>query len=272
MGYHYKFVQVEIGKDFPMGIKCLKKVTKMIETEKLELPPISIYVICSNHVLISSKLHWELEFIINYYKSTGSKIRVHYKTVDVGNSNDMKKYIDEIYSNIQDIKPIKSIFHYALVLSDENLKDIKIDNFIQAHNGKSHGVIKFLVEGLALYRKSIGVCSTVIKWGAIDNSYITRNKGKVFTLQSEFTLTTPKTIGSLDLLVQPCNSHFTEVIFSKNIPRFPTLVSSISYQYDHYTEKQIKNYLCKDQHTVEALIDKIASLLQIEKDKINLKN
>ncbi|KAM9991061.1 hypothetical protein ACTFIY_007076 [Dictyostelium cf. discoideum] len=267
MGFHYKYVQVEIGLESKMSFKCLKNVITKIETGKLELPPISIYGIdeiktvfeqitlrkhigkfvvnygenqnfhkqieshkfkntivkedysinenlglalniikwilkCSKTVkdlivFSKSKIHWELEFNINYYQSIG----IHYKTVDVGNSNDMKKYVDEIYSNVQGINPVESIFHCAFLISDENLKDLKIDNFIEAHNAKSHGAINlhnlsieykwnlknfilnssmliiyacevqlpyelsnYLVEGLARYRKSIGLCSTVIKW------------------------------------------------------------------------------------------------------------
>ncbi|KAM9991060.1 hypothetical protein ACTFIY_007075 [Dictyostelium cf. discoideum] len=81
----------------------------------------------------------------------------------------------------------------------------------------------------------------------------------------------PKAIGSLDLLVQPCNSHLTEVLFSKSIPRHITNSPAIYNLYDHYSEKLIKNYLCNDQQSlviihIKNFIEKY--YVQITQDKL----
>ncbi|KAM9993076.1 hypothetical protein ACTFIY_010495 [Dictyostelium cf. discoideum] len=197
-----------------------------------------------------SPLSWEMELLM---KKNNNKINYHYRQLDIGNFDQVKDSIHEIYSTNNSIEPVGSIFHYAFCLSDAPTKKVSIDNFIEAHNAKSHGAINLhnlslqlnwpiksfvlnssianligsefqlaylssnaLVESLARHRKTLNLPALVIKWDSIENSYVTRKTEKTKTNFNDYkNLSVQTVLGALDLSLQS-QDLFTEFLILKN--------------------------------------------------------
>ncbi|KAM9956214.1 hypothetical protein ACTFIR_002925 [Dictyostelium discoideum] len=221
-----------------------------------------------------SPLSWEMELLI---KKNNNKINYHYRQLDIGNSDQVKDSINEIYSTNNSIKPVGSIFHYAFCLSDAPTKKVSIDNFIEAHNAKSHGAINLHNLSLQLnhlHRKTLNLPALVIKWDGIENSYVTRKTEKTKTNFNDYkNLSVQTVLGALDLSLQSQNL-FTEFLILKNKSNMKQINKSYLNHFDQIYDsghnkggarKQVDELSIKDN-----IVLKISNLLQIVKEKLNL--
>ncbi|EGC39468.1 hypothetical protein DICPUDRAFT_147748 [Dictyostelium purpureum] len=99
---------------------------------------------CVDNIIILSKssLKWELELLIN--KTTNlinNKIKFHFKSVDVSNTELMNNAIDEILSIDPSINNIDSILHYAFTQIDCKVNEIDIHHLNVSHGAKTMGAI-----------------------------------------------------------------------------------------------------------------------------------
>ncbi|KAN0024644.1 hypothetical protein ACTFIV_009053 [Dictyostelium citrinum] len=89
-------------------------------------------------VLSKSSLKWELELLINKYKN---KINFIYKSVDVGDTLEIEKVINEIFIKHPHINNIDSIFHYAFTQISCKAHEIDKVHLDVSHQAKTMGAI-----------------------------------------------------------------------------------------------------------------------------------
>ncbi|KAM9988250.1 hypothetical protein ACTFIZ_003606 [Dictyostelium cf. discoideum] len=172
-------------------------------------------------VLSRSSLKWELELLINKNKN---KINFIYKSVDVGDSLEIEKVIDEILMENPQINNIDSIFHYAFTqisckeheidqvhldvshqaktmgainLHNQSIKrNWKLINFIMASSAAgligstdqcSYVCSSNVLDSFSKYRKDVlGLPSICINYGLIESTgFVSRNQSVAVMLDSQ---------------------------------------------------------------------------------------
>ncbi|KAK5579686.1 hypothetical protein RB653_009371 [Dictyostelium firmibasis] len=200
---------------------------------------------CIENIIILSKssLKWELELLINKtINKANNKIKFHFKSVDVGNSELMNNTIDQILLDNTSITNIDSILHYAFIQIACKVNEIEMNHLDVSHGAKTMGAINLhnqsikrgwkllnfvmassiasvigskdqcsyvsacnILDNLSKYRKSIGLPSTCINYGLIGSTgFVAKNESIAAMLDGEGIekISTNKILGSLDLQIQ----------------------------------------------------------------------
>ncbi|KAN0033471.1 hypothetical protein ACTA71_007158 [Dictyostelium dimigraforme] len=165
-------------------------------------------------ILSRSSLKWELELLINKTKLSKKNIKFHFKSVDVSNTELVDESINQILEENKEIENIDSIFHFAFIHNQCEVKEINMDHLDVAHGAKTMGAINLhnqsikrnwklinfvtsstilaiigsedqcgyvsanlVLESLSSYRKSIGLPSTCIILGSVESTgIVSRNE------------------------------------------------------------------------------------------------
>ncbi|KAM9958180.1 hypothetical protein ACTFIW_001040 [Dictyostelium discoideum] len=206
-------------------------------------------------ILSKSSLKCELELLINKTISRkDNNTKFHFKSVDVGDSIEMRKSINQILLENPTIDNIDSIFHYAFTQVTKEVEEIDIESLDISHNAKTMGAINLheisiekswklkqfvmassvaslfgsfnqcsyvsanlVLDSLSRYCKSIGLPSTCTNWGTIKSAgFVSRNDSvsKMLDDQGFISIPTNIILGSLDLQLQNSNKY-SNLIVSK---------------------------------------------------------
>ncbi|KAK5574622.1 hypothetical protein RB653_009875 [Dictyostelium firmibasis] len=208
-------------------------------------------------ILSKSSLKWELELLINKTKQSKNNIKFHFKSVDVGDSEQVDNAINEIINENKEIKNIDSIFHFAFTQVACKVEEITMKHLDISHGAKTMGTINLhnqsikrnwklinfvisssiaslfgstdqcsylcaniVLDSLSRYRESIGLPSTSINLGAIQSTgFVSKNESISVMLDGTGFLPTPinQVLGLLDLQIQN-HGKFTNSIVSKFNP------------------------------------------------------
>ncbi|KAM9959508.1 hypothetical protein ACTFIR_000585 [Dictyostelium discoideum] len=240
-------------------LEILKWLIKYSPTESFE-----------NIIILSkSSLKWELELLINKTISRkDNNTKFHFKSVDVGDSIEMRKSINQILLENPTIDNIDSIFHYAFTQVTKEVEEIDIESLDISHNAKTMGAINLheisiekswklkqfvmassiaslfgsfnqcsyvsanlVLDSLSRYRKSIGLPSTCTNWGAIKSAgFVSRNElvSKMLDDQGFIPIPTNIILGSLDLQLQNSNKYSNLIVSKFNYDSIKKLSSETS--------------------------------------------
>ncbi|KAM9965235.1 hypothetical protein ACTFIW_005045 [Dictyostelium discoideum] len=269
-------------------------------------------------ILSRSSLKWELENLINQTKHKyGDRFRFHYKSVNIADLNATRNAIDQVYSSCKDVSPIKSVLHFATVyeyILPEDITQTVIDN---THNPKAVGAINLhnisiekdwklenfilfssigafiggskqcayssanlVLDSLSNYRKSIGLSSTSINWGALDAGGVVATDKSVTSFlegQGVLLISLSKILGCLDSVFQPSNSHLSNFTLSSfNIDNLLSFAPQMKRKMDHHltnyktSSANSKDSLGDSGSTQAKVITTISELLSIHPSKLNL--
>ncbi|GAM19288.1 hypothetical protein SAMD00019534_024630 [Acytostelium subglobosum LB1] len=156
-------------------------------------------------VLSRSALKWELQLLINQTKAAGSHVRIHYRSVDVSNYDNLKETVSALYQAEPTLGPVKSMIHFATIYDYCEVDNITQRTITATHDPKAVGAINlhqlglqlgwtynhfvlfssivsvlgstnqasytsanFVLDGLAHFRRSQGLAATAVNWGALD--------------------------------------------------------------------------------------------------------
>ncbi|KYR01950.1 putative polyketide synthase [Tieghemostelium lacteum] len=190
-------------------------------------------------VLSISPLKWELEWLINYCKTSTTHLRIHFQQCDVSSKDEIKSSLDKIQFEIGQQLKIKSVFHAATIYAHTEFEDIKIDALQYTHKPKAYGAINlhelslelkwsldnfilfssiashfgqtkdcpytsanWVLDSLAKYRTSHGLSCTSINFGPLSGGgVVARRESVAKQLKSEGlnALSVPKLFGGFDL-------------------------------------------------------------------------
>ncbi|KAM9996940.1 hypothetical protein ACTFIZ_001878 [Dictyostelium cf. discoideum] len=193
-------------------------------------------------ILSRSSLKWELELLINQTKLSNNNIKFHFKSVDVGDSEQVDNSINEILNENKQIINIDSIFHFAFQQVTCKVQEINMKHLDISHGAKSMGAINLhnqsikhnwklnnfviassaisligstdlctyvcanaLLDSFSKYRESLGLPSTCIWLGAIESTgFVSKNESVSVFLDGGGFLPTPinQVLGLLDLQFQ----------------------------------------------------------------------
>ncbi|EDR41032.1 hypothetical protein DDB_G0295667 [Dictyostelium discoideum AX4] len=207
-------------------------------------------------ILSRSSLKWELELLINQTKLSNNNIKFHFKSVDVGDSEQVDNAINEILNENQQITNIDSIYHFAFQQITCKVQEINMKHLDISHGAKSMGAVNLhnqsikrnwklinfvmassalsligstdqctyacanlLLDSFSKYRESLGLPSACINLGSIESTgFVSKNESI-----SEFTdgigyVPTPinLVLGLLDLQIQNAGK-FTNSMLSNLI-------------------------------------------------------
>ncbi|KAM9966748.1 hypothetical protein ACTFIR_006977 [Dictyostelium discoideum] len=269
-------------------------------------------------ILSRSSLKWELENLINQTKHKyGDRFRFHYKSVNIADLNATRNAIDQVYSSCKDVSPIKSVLHFATVyeyILPEDITQTVIDN---THNPKAVGAINLhnlsiekdwklenfilfssigafiggskqcayssanlILDSLSNYRKSIGLASTSINWGALDAGGVVATDKSVTSFlegQGVLLISLSKILGCLDSVFQPSNSYLSNFTLSSfNIDNLLSFAPQMKRKMDHHltsyktSSANSKDSLGDSGSTQAKVITTISELLSIHPSKLNL--
>ncbi|KAK5574621.1 hypothetical protein RB653_009874 [Dictyostelium firmibasis] len=208
-------------------------------------------------ILSKSSLKWELELLINKTKQSKNNIKFHFKSCDVGDSEQVNNAINEIINENKEINNIDSIFHFAFTQVACKVEEISMKHLDISHGAKTMGTINLhnqsikrnwklinfvisssiaslfgstdqcsyscanaVLDSLSRYRESIGLPSTSINLGAIQSTgFVSKNESISVMLDGTGFLPTPinQVLGLLDLQIQN-HGKFTNSIVSKFNP------------------------------------------------------
>ncbi|KAM9996941.1 hypothetical protein ACTFIZ_001879 [Dictyostelium cf. discoideum] len=227
--------------------KCLNEISNAIENGQLKTIPIKEF----------SNLN--IKEAIKYIENgiSNNNIKFHFKSVDVGDSEQVDNAINEILNENKQIINIDSIFHFAFQQVTCIVQEINIKHLDISHGAKSMGAINLhnqsikrnwklinfviassalsligstdqctyscanlLLDSFSKYRESLGLPSTCINLGSIESTgFVSKNESV-----SEFTdsigfIPTPinLVLGLLDLQIQN-PGKFTNSMISNLIP------------------------------------------------------
>ncbi|KAM9971202.1 hypothetical protein ACTFIW_011178 [Dictyostelium discoideum] len=193
-------------------------------------------------ILSRSSLKWELELLINQTKLSNNNIKFHFKSVDVGDSEQVDNAINEILNENQQIINIDSIFHFAFSQIACKVQEINMKHLDISHGAKTMGAINLhnqsikrnwklinfvisssiaslvgstdqcsyvcanaLLDSFSKYRVSLGLPSTSINLGAIESTgFVSKNESVSVLLDGNGIIPTPinQVLGLLDLQIQ----------------------------------------------------------------------
>ncbi|KAK5584623.1 hypothetical protein RB653_006237 [Dictyostelium firmibasis] len=208
-------------------------------------------------ILSKSSLKWELELLINTTLSRkNNNTKFHFKSLDIGDSVEVRKSINQILSENPSIDNIDSIFHYAFTQVTKEVEEIDIESLDISHNAKTMGAINLheisiekswklkqfvmassiaslfgsfnqcsyvsanlVLDSLSRYRKSVGLPSTCTNWGSIKSAgFVSRNElvSRMLDDQGFIPIPTNIILGSLDLQLQNSNKYSNLIVAKFN--------------------------------------------------------
>ncbi|KAN0025360.1 hypothetical protein ACTFIU_003621 [Dictyostelium citrinum] len=208
-------------------------------------------------ILSRSSLKWELELLINQTKLQNNNIKFHFKSVDVGDNDQVDNVINDILHENQDITNIDSIYHFAFTQVACKVQEINMKHLDISHGAKTMGAINLhnqsikrnwklinfvisssiashvgstdqcsyvcanaLLDSFSKYRVSLGLPSTSINLGAIESTgFVSKNESISVLLDGNGIIPTPinQVLGLLDLQVQN-PGKFTNTMVAKFNP------------------------------------------------------
>ncbi|EAL71629.1 hypothetical protein DDB_G0271530 [Dictyostelium discoideum AX4] len=208
-------------------------------------------------ILSRSSLKWELELLINETKLSNNNIKFHFKSVDIGDSEQVDNAINEILNENQQITNIDSIYHFAFQQITCKVQEINMKHLDISHGAKSMGAINLhnqsikrnwklinfvmassaisligstdlctyvcanaLLDSFSKYRESLGLPSTCICLGAIESTgFVSKNESVSVFLDGGGFHPTPinQVLGLLDLQIQNAGK-FTNSMLSNFKP------------------------------------------------------
>ncbi|KAN0026791.1 hypothetical protein ACTFIV_007782 [Dictyostelium citrinum] len=209
-------------------------------------------------ILSKSSLKWGLELLINKTKQQSLKnIKFHFKSVDISDSEQIDKVINELLMENPEINNIDSIFHFAFTQIACKVQDINMKHLDISHGAKTMGAINLhnqsikhkwnlinfvlassalsligstdqctyvcanaLIDSFSKYRVSLGLPCTSINLGSIESTgFVSKNESVSALLNGGGIIETPmnKVLGLLDLQIQN-PTKFTNIIVSNFNP------------------------------------------------------
>ncbi|KAM9992447.1 hypothetical protein ACTFIY_009897 [Dictyostelium cf. discoideum] len=202
-------------------------------------------------ILSKSNLKWELELLIKKNKN----INFIFKSVDVGNTNEMQETINLIMKENSNIINIDSIFHFAVEYCTSDPLEINIKNLEISNCAKTMGAINlhnqsikrqwklinfimassvaslfgvnsqcsyssscYIIDSLSAYRKSIGLPSICTNYGVLGEAGLCSRVQMIqdFTLKLGYEpLPSNMVLGALDIQIQNQNIVPIDFILSK---------------------------------------------------------
>ncbi|KAM9979442.1 hypothetical protein ACTFIY_008685 [Dictyostelium cf. discoideum] len=208
-------------------------------------------------ILSRSSLKWELELLINQTKLSNNNIKFHFKSVDVGDCEQVDNAINEILNENQQIINIDSIFHFAFQQVTVKVQEINMKHLDISHGAKTMGAINLhnqskkrnwklinfvmassaislmgstdlctyvcanaILDSFSKYRESLGLPSACINFGGIESTgFVSKNESISVFLDGGGYLPTPinQVLGLLDLQFENA-SKFTNSILSNFKP------------------------------------------------------
>ncbi|KAM9958419.1 hypothetical protein ACTFIW_001284 [Dictyostelium discoideum] len=206
-------------------------------------------------ILSKSSMKWGLELLIKKNKH----INFNFKSIDIGDSNQVDKAIDEIL-NENSITNIDSIFHFAFEHTICDVNDIEINHLTKSHGAKTMGAINLhnqsikrnwklkqfilsssvtsmigstdqctyvcsnrVLDSLSKYRNSIGLPSICTNYGSVQSAgIVSRNKSieKLLDAQGLDPLSINMILGSLDSQIQNVNKSTNLMVSPFNFNNF----------------------------------------------------
>ncbi|KAN0039761.1 hypothetical protein ACTA71_006997 [Dictyostelium dimigraforme] len=208
-------------------------------------------------ILSKSSLKWELELLMNKTKLQNNNIKYHFKSVDVGDSEQVDNSINEILNENKEITNIDSIYHFAFMQIACKVEEINMKHLDISHGAKTMGAINLhnqsikrnwklinfvmassvlslmgstdqctyvcanaILDSFSKYRVSLGLPSTTINLGSIESTgLVSKNESMSKFLDGSGILQTPmnKILGVLDLQIQN-PAKFTNTMVSNFDP------------------------------------------------------
>ncbi|KAK5581919.1 hypothetical protein RB653_003499 [Dictyostelium firmibasis] len=256
-------------------------------------------------ILSKSLMKWELEMLINKTKKIKPNLKFHFKSIDIGNSDQLNQSIDEILNDNLQIENIESIFHFAFSATKCFVEEISMEHLDVSHGAKTMGsinlhnqqlkrgwkLINFVmassvtsiigsenqcsyvsacntIDSFSKYRRSLGLPSICVNYGIINLGFVERNRIAVEMTQDVF-LSTNQILGSLDLQIQNQN-HFTNSIVCKNCFLMNSSQSDIKFsKFNFNNNNNDSNKKLVENGKKEMVMSKISEFLSISESKIN---
>ncbi|KAM9972762.1 hypothetical protein ACTFIR_012131 [Dictyostelium discoideum] len=203
-------------------------------------------------ILSRSSLKWELELLINQTKLSKNNIKFHFKSVDVGDSEQVDNAINDILNENQQIINIDSIYHFAFQQITCKVQEINMKHLDISHGAKTMGAINLhnqsikrnwklinfvmassaisfigstdqctyacantLLDSFSKYRESLGLPSTCINLGLIESTgFVSKNESVSVFLDGNGIIPTPinRVLGLLDLQIQNADKFTNSMI------------------------------------------------------------
>ncbi|KAK5574623.1 hypothetical protein RB653_009876 [Dictyostelium firmibasis] len=229
----------------------------ILETLKWMIKYSMINTIDNIIILSKSSLKWELELLINKTKQSKNNIKFHFKSVDVGDSEQVDNAINEIINENKEINNIDSIFHFAFTQITCKVEEISMKHLDISHGAKTMGAINLhnqsikrnwklinfvlsssllsvlgstgqctyisscaFLDSFSRYRESLGLKTSSINLGSIESTgFVSKNESVSAFLDGGGFVSTPmsKVLGYLDLQIQN-PGKFTNSALSKFNP------------------------------------------------------
>ncbi|KAF2070521.1 hypothetical protein CYY_008154, partial [Polysphondylium violaceum] len=203
-------------------------------------------------ILTKSSMKWDIQRTINQYKSN---VNFYFKSVDIGNSNEVHETINQLYNENSKLPPVDSILHFANLHTESEPLEIAYDELSSVHDSKTMGLINlheisllckwnikhFIISSSTLvyiptfnqcafisanlvydsfskYRRSLGLECTNLLFTLPSAGYVSPNKSVESSLGHTGVLPTniSKILGTIDLIISNNNKDFgTNLIISK---------------------------------------------------------
>ncbi|KAM9971204.1 hypothetical protein ACTFIW_011180 [Dictyostelium discoideum] len=266
-------------------------------------------------ILSRSSLKWELELLINQTKLSNNNIKFHFKSVDVGDSEQVDNAINDILNENQQIINIDSIYHFAFQQITCKVQEISMKHLDISHGAKTMGAINLhnqsikrnwklinfvmassaisligstdlctyacantLLDSFSKYRKSLGLPSACINFGAIESTgFVSKNESVSVFLDGGGFHPTPinRVLGLLDLQIQNADKFTNSMLSNFKPSKFKNNQQiSLFLKFDYLMnlknnseETKIEN--SGNKSIDELFIEKVSELFSTDESRIN---
>ncbi|KYR01562.1 putative fatty acid synthase [Tieghemostelium lacteum] len=273
-------------------------------------------------VLSRSSLKWELQLLSNQIKYKKLPVNIHFRQCDVSKLDDIKTQIKSVQEETKGTLPeIKSVLHFAAVYDVTNHPDdITLETINNSHDPKALGAINLhqlsldwnwnldsfvmfssmasglcasdkesmycsanlVLDHLSHYRKSRGLASSSIMYGAMDaGGAVANNKAIEEFLRSKGVLkvSLSKILGGLDLAMQNSDKTSNFFVASLIMPMllfYPPVQRKIEHLLpnDHYKSTRVSksesSTYGSSNSTQDRIVNTISDLLSMNPSNLNL--